>query len=222
MTIPVDVLAAWRTGEEKLYPVVMTRPDLYERAVRIVRAMADELRSCGTLDELVAAWPEAAGILSRAAAQALLPLAELDRGLLAGAAFSMRYRELAADAAFTERGARVRAAEEAGQAWVTVEQIGSPETAGLSPYTWVEMHTGGPGRGTAGVALRLSIGMDLDTGGPAFSVEVIMCDPVTGAVLADTDGLSLSDTYSTRAEWETAVAELRAELETGRPGGPDS
>ena len=32
-----DVLRQWRTGEERLYPVVSVRPDLYETVTRLVR-----------------------------------------------------------------------------------------------------------------------------------------------------------------------------------------
>src|ERR1700740_1518809 len=101
----------------------MVRPDLYERSVRMVRAVADELAGCLDLGALVKAWGGAAEIVHRAASEAGLDLEELDAGLIAGAGFSMRYRELAIGASRAERLARIRAAAEAGEPWVRVEEI---------------------------------------------------------------------------------------------------
>lgn len=206
--VPPDVLNAWRSGEEKLYPVVMTRPDLYERSIRVVRQVADELGSCRDVAALVGSWPQAAEIVARAAAVALMSLDGLDVGLVAAASFSLRYRELAAVAARAERAERVRRAVEAGQPWVVVEQLGSPETVGLTPYSWVEMHTGG-----RGVAMRQTIEAELETGAPAFSLEVVMCDPVTGAVRPAAGDVTVAETFSDRAEWAAAVERTRRELE---------
>ena len=135
--VPPKLLSDWKAAEERLYPVVMVRPDLYERSVRMVRAVADELTACLGLPALVEAWESAAEIVHRAATEAGLDLEGLDAGLLAGAGFSMRYRELATAASRTERLDRIRAAADAGEAWVRVEEIGSRETAGMVPWTWV-------------------------------------------------------------------------------------
>jgi hypothetical protein len=39
--VPAQVLGEWQSAEERLYPVVMVRPDLYQRSVELVRAVAD-------------------------------------------------------------------------------------------------------------------------------------------------------------------------------------
>ncbi|HEV3497320.1 MAG TPA: hypothetical protein VHA34_13320, partial [Actinomycetes bacterium] len=44
--IPPQLLSDWKAAEERLYPVVMVRPDLYERSIRLVRVVADELAAC--------------------------------------------------------------------------------------------------------------------------------------------------------------------------------
>jgi len=47
--VPPQLLSDWRAAEERLYPVVMVRPDLYERAVRMVRVVtAQEVGQRGT------------------------------------------------------------------------------------------------------------------------------------------------------------------------------
>lgn len=95
MTIPPGLLAEWRAAEDRLYPVVMVRPDIYERSVELVRRVADELQRCTEPAALAAAWSEAAEIVYEVSRDRLLPLGDLDAGLVAGAAFAMRYRELA-------------------------------------------------------------------------------------------------------------------------------
>lgn len=206
--IPPKLLSDWKSAEERLYPVVMVRPDLYERSVRMVRAVTDELAGCGDLAALVEAWESAAGIVHRAATDAGFDLEGLDAGLLAGAGFSMRYRELAVGASRNERLDRIRAAAEAGEGWVRVEEIGSRETAGMMPWTWVEMHVG------SGAGLRQTMEADPMTGAPVYSLEVVPLDPATGDHLpVPTDVVSVIDTFSDPTEWITAVEAKRAQIE---------
>jgi hypothetical protein len=206
--IPPKLLSDWKKAEEHLYPVVMVRPDLYERSVRMVRAVTDELAGCGDLAALVEAWESAADIVHRAATDAGLDLEGLDAGLLAGAGFSMRYRELAVGASRNERLGRIRAAAEAGEGWVRVEEIGSQETAGMMPWSWVEMHVG------SGAGVRQTMEADPMTGAPVYSLEVVPLDPATGDHLpVPTDVASVIETFSDRTEWMAAVEAKRAEIE---------
>jgi hypothetical protein len=187
----------------------MVRPDLYERAVQLVRAVADELRSCTNLPALVKAWSEAAQIVYRAATEAGLDLSGLDAGLLAGAAFSLRYRELAWPAAREQRSARVRDAAERGDDWVRVDETGSIETAGMVPWSWVEMHV------PSGVGLRQTIEADPNTGAPHFRLERVTLDPETGVPLGGADDLGVEESFDDRAEWTAAVEALKREIAGG-------
>lgn len=206
--IPPQVLSDWKAAEERLYPVVMVRPDLYERAVRMVRAVTDELAGCLDLPALATAWGGAAEIVHRAAGEAGLDLDGLDAGLIAGAGFSMRYRELAGLAARNERLGRIRAASDAGEAWVRVEEIGSRETAGMMPWSWVEMHV------PSGAGLRQTLEADPATGAPRYSLEVVPLDPATGDRLpVPADVEAVQDSFSDPTEWITAVEAKRAQIE---------
>ena len=206
--IPPKLLSDWKAAEERLYPVVMVRPDLYERSVRMVRAVTDELAGCGDLAALVEAWESAAEIVHRAATDAGLDLEGLDAGLLAGAGFSMRYRELAVGASRNERLDRIRAAAESGEGWVRVEEIGSRETAGMMPWSWVEMHVG------SGAGVRQTMEADPTTGAPVYSLEVVPLDPATGDYLpVPTDVVSVIETFSDPTEWMAAVEAKRAQIE---------
>jgi hypothetical protein len=206
--VPPQLLSDWKAAEERLYPVVMVRPDLYERSVRMVRAVADELARCLDLPALVKAWGTAAEIVHRAAAEAGLDLEGLDAGLVAGAAFSLRYREMAGAAARAERLGRIRAAAESGERWVRVEEIGSRETAGLVPWTWTEMHV------PSGAGLRQTLEADPNTGAPRYSLEVVPLDPSTGDRLpTPPDVVAVEESFDDPAEWLAAVERKRGQIE---------
>ncbi len=206
--VPPQLLSDWKAAEERLYPVVMVRPDLYERSVRMVRVVVDELAGCLDLPALVNAWGGAAEIVHQAATEAGFDLEGLDAGLIAGAGFSMRYRELAAAASHTERLNRIRAAAEAGEAWVRVEEIGSKETAGMVPWTWVEMHV------PSGAGLRQTLEADPMTGAPRYSLEVVPLDPSTGGRLpVPADLVAVEESFTDPTEWMSAVEAKRAQIE---------
>jgi hypothetical protein len=206
--VPPQLLSDWKAAEERLYPVVMVRPDLYERAVRMVRVVADELAGCLDLTGLTKAWGTAAEIVHRAAADAGLDLEGLDAGLIAGAAFSMRYREMAGAAARAERLGRIRAAAEAGEAWVRVEEIGSKETAGMVPWIWTEMHV------ASGAGLRQTLEADPATGAPRYSLEVVPLDPATGDRLpTPPDVVAVEEAFDDPTEWMAAVEAKRTRIE---------
>jgi hypothetical protein len=157
---------------------------------------------------LVRAWSGAAEIVHRAAGDAGLDLDGLDAGLIAGAGFSMRYRELAGAAARNERLDRIRAAAETGEAWVRVEEIGSRETAGMMPWSWVEMHV------PSGAGLRQTLEADPMTGAPRYSLEVVPLDPATGDRLpVPPDVVGVEESFGDPTEWMSAVEAKRAQIE---------
>lgn len=206
--VPAALLSDWKSAEERLYPVVMVRPDLYERSIRMVRATADELAGCLDVAALVRAWGGAAEIVHRAATGTGLDLEGLDAGLIAGAAFSLRYRELAAAATRAERLQRIQAAAAAGETWVRVEEIGSRETAGMMPWTWVEMHV------STGAGLRQTLEADPMTGTPLYSLEVVPLDPATGDRLpVPADLVAVEESFNDPTEWMAAVEAKRAQIE---------
>ena len=96
--VPSELLFRWFQAEERLYPVAMVMPERYEAVVRLVGRVAEQLRaSCPDLPSLVAADAEAPEIAGRLADLDPATMADLDLTLIAGAACSIRYRELAAN-----------------------------------------------------------------------------------------------------------------------------
>jgi hypothetical protein len=208
--VPPRVLGEWRSAEDRLYPVVMLRPDLYERSVELVRKVADELAAtCADVEALGAAWPQAADLVYRVSSLALMPLGDLDVSLVAGASFSLRYREMAAAVARTERSQKVREALDAGESWLELEVSGTPETAVYFPYSRLEMHLG------SGFGLRSTLEADAGTGQPRFLVERLHLDPATGEVLESLG----TDVFVSRAAWEAALRDHRRDIEGDATGG---
>lgn len=92
------MLYKWFRAEERLYPVAMVMPERYEAAVRLVGRVAEQLRaSCPDMPSLVAADDEVVEMTKRLTSFDPLAIADLDVSLIAGAAMSIRYRELAAN-----------------------------------------------------------------------------------------------------------------------------
>ena len=96
--VPREMLGRWFRAEERLYPVAMVMPERYETVVRLVGRVAEQLRaSCPDLASLVAADAEATELAARVASYDPDMADDIDLSLIGSAAFSIRYRELAAN-----------------------------------------------------------------------------------------------------------------------------
>lgn len=92
------IVARWIAAEDRLYPLVMVDPDLYEAAVTLVCQALDVLRSqCDTVAELAGADP--AAVLRQCPAATTLAALGLDPGVVFDAACAYRWRDLTADQA---------------------------------------------------------------------------------------------------------------------------
>lgn len=113
---PIAAQERWRQAEDKLYPLAMTDPDGYRRALGSVQALVGELRrTAHTLDDLVAAESDPAALL------AVLPAAPLPVDLLVGAACSARAREVLAEQEGRRRESVVAAARAEGRSWAVLQ-----------------------------------------------------------------------------------------------------
>jgi hypothetical protein len=88
--------ARWSAAEDRLYPLVMADPDLYQAAVTLVREVLDVLRSqCATVAELSSIDP--AEVLRQCPTASALPPLDLDLGVVLDSARAYRWRDLVAD-----------------------------------------------------------------------------------------------------------------------------
>jgi hypothetical protein len=193
----------WREDEARLYPVVMVRPDLYERAGLLVRALADELRAHTAVEELAAAFPRAPETLDGLLARTGMAAEELDLGLIAGAAFGIRHREILGALERLRALRLISEARDRGGAWVVLHESGRPERTG---HRRLEMHV------RSGEALHLYIDPDPATGRPEYGLQRLRLDPGSGD---HAPGTTVEDarTFADAESWTKATQELRRYLE---------
>ena len=92
----VPIALQWRftAAEGALYPLAITDPERYERAVTLVGLVFRQLRDeCASIEDLVSRLPGAEHVTRLAVAQGIT-LAGLDPAAIADAAAALRYREL--------------------------------------------------------------------------------------------------------------------------------
>ena len=97
--IPASVLVRFTSAESRLYPMAMTDPDGYERAVTLVGMVANELRQqCADIESVLERRDELIAALPGLAAAKGLELAGLPPDAIVDAASALRCRELQAHA----------------------------------------------------------------------------------------------------------------------------
>jgi hypothetical protein len=192
----------WREDEARLYPVVMVRPDLYERAARLVRALADDLGQHTTVEGLAAAFPRAEQTLNGLLARTGLPTQDVQLGLVIGAAFCMREREIATAVERRRTLTLVAEARDRGDTWVVLHESGGPAAI---PFRRLEM------RLSDGAALHLFVEPDPSTGRPLHGIQVLRLDPGSGDWSGDT-AIEEARTFDDAQAWERAAAEMRRRL----------
>jgi hypothetical protein len=97
--IPPAVLLRFTSAESRLYPMAMTDPDGYERAITLVGMVASGLRQqCTDLDSVLERRNELIAALPELAAEKGLELGGLPPDAVVDAASALRCRELQARA----------------------------------------------------------------------------------------------------------------------------
>jgi hypothetical protein len=160
-----ELVRRWNDAERRLYPVVLTNPEAFERYVLAARRLADELSAVGTFEALAEAYASA-GEQAVAELRRLGP--EPDAGaveLVAGAAFALRNRELASELATRQTAERLRQAADQGPAWVVLQETGSAASPLPGQYRRLEVHV------PDGVGLSSSVEWEIDADRPLYVVE---------------------------------------------------
>lgn len=200
-----DVAGHWMEAENRLYPVINLRPDLYEAAVGVVRTLADHLGAIPDQDALVTSYSAASRSEDFAAAgidEGSIP-PEIDRDMVRGAAYQIRARELTQRAAQDAAARAIMRARQSGQAICTVWAYGDNEL--YPPYRRVDMAV------DTGFAIVQSTEVDPDTMRPWFVLEAVQLDPDTGND-EGADPIVERREFRDVESWRAAAAELRRTL----------
>jgi hypothetical protein len=220
------VLRAWDQAEARLFPLVMARPDLYQRSVSMIQLLLAHLReTCPDLPALLAAHERGGdlvteGLTGRAGAPAAgvgedlageaARWAASESGprldLIAAAACAMRYRELMASQAAQLRLEALARARDQGLSWTVVGETGSADLVPYAAYQRVEADV------ASGQALIISFEPDETLTRAIHRIDSGQVDLVTGA-------LRIGETLGTFPDRDALAAALqRARLEAA--GGP--
>jgi hypothetical protein len=172
--VPLAVLRSWDQAEAKIFPLVMARPEVYERALHMIADLAARLReTCPDLPTLLAAHERGADLVTE-------PHPGVGPAVIAAAACAMRYRELMTIGAAQSRLAALARARDEGLDWTIVEENGDPARAPYLPYQRVEAHV------RSGMAVIISIEPDETLAGAVHRLDAAEVDLGTGGLLAGT------------------------------------
>lgn len=211
--VPARLLRSWDAAEAQLFPLIMARPDAYERSLSLVQQLLAWLRSsCPDVPALLAQAARGDAILADAggrrsdhagpgAAGRSAPdvSAGLRLDLIAAAACAMRYRELAAANAAARRLDAVMRARGEGTAWAVVEETGDQARAPYLPYQRVEAHV------PTGRALIISMEPDETLVNVVWRLDEADIDLASGRLIPGPE----IGSYASAAELDDALASAR-------------
>lgn len=203
-------IRTWEEAERRLYPSMVAQPEAVAPLLHLVRAVADELGRVDTVDALTEAWGSATAIVGTAAASQGLDGSSFDAETVAGAAFALRHRELAVEAERRARRRRIDDARSRNDAWVVLDESGSPEAPFPNPYHRLEM------RLADGYGIRSTAELDPDSGAIVHAIEELELDADSGELVAP--GGSTRRTSTDAHGWRRAIDELRR-VEAPQPHG---
>jgi len=199
--VPAAVLRSWDHAEAKLFPLVMARPDVYERALRMIADLGARLReTCPDVPALLAAHERGAGLVTE-------PSAGIGPELVAAAACAMRYREIVTAGAAQRRLAALARARDQGLEWTVVEENGDPALAPYVPYQRVEAHV------RSGRAVIVSVEPDETLTSAVHRIDAADLDLATGTLRP---GAELGS-YANAEAAAHALDAIRADRQAGQP-----
>jgi hypothetical protein len=200
--------SSWRAAEQALYSIGGGDVERYERTVKLVRGVVDELSDADSTVELVERWRDAGEIVDAASARTGLALGSLPVDQVAGAGFALKHAALHAAETRRARTELIAAARDEAVDWVVLHESGDPLAGFADPYGSTRMHL------RTGLAIVAGVLPDPGTGAPVRTLTVVRLDPLTGDLVDDDPGvadLTYSDTSSFRSG-ETALRGLVEEL----------
>jgi hypothetical protein len=204
--VPAQTLRSWDEAEARLFPLVMSRPEAYQRALVLIQDVLAQLRiSCDDIPALLAESQRGAAIVPDAAGGGPDDrdfLSGIRMDLIAAAACAMRYRELKAALADRDRMAALSGARARGESWAVVEESGDQARVPYVPYLRVEAHV------PSGRAVIVSIEPDETLSRPVWRLDEASIDPATGRVVVGAE----IGSYPDAEQFEEALSGARQRL----------
>jgi hypothetical protein len=203
--VPAEILRAWDEAEARLFPLVMSRPEAYQRALLLIGEVLERLRS--TADDIPALLAESARGAALAAQATGGPddrdfLTGIRLDLISAAACATRYRELRATLAGRERAAALAGARARGESWAVVEESGDQARAPYLPYHRVEAHV------PSGRAVIISIEPDETLSRAVWRLDEAALDLPTGRLAVGAE----IGSYPDAEQFDDALASARRRL----------
>jgi hypothetical protein len=201
-----QTLRSWDEAEARLFPLIMSRPEAYKRALVLIQETLGQLReSCDDIPALLVQSARGAALLGEGEGggpddRDFLTGIRLD--LIAAAACAMRYRELKAAQADRERMAALAGARARGESWAVVEESGDLARIPYLPYQRVEAHV------PSGRAVIISIEPDETLSRPVWRLDEAALDPATGRLAIGEE----IGSYSGTGQFDEALAGVRQRL----------
>lgn len=204
--VPAETLRSWDEAEARLFPLVMSRPEAYQRALLLIQDVLGRLRS--TARDIPALLAESGrGAVLAAEATGGGPddrdfLTGIRLDLIAAAACATRYRELRAALADRDRAAALADAGARGESWAVVEESGDQARVPYLPYHRIEAHV------ASGRAVIVSIEPDETLSRPVWRLDEAVVDPATGRVAVGAE----IGSYPGAGQFDDALASARRRL----------
>ena len=175
--------ASWAECERQLYPMAVADPARYQQMIIAVRALADEMHTVASIEQLVTLWPRAGQMLVTVVAARGVPVQSLPQEQVAGAAFALREREIRELSRRQALQDHIGAARQSGDVWVVLDESGRIDAGLFDPYRCTEMHV------ASGLAVMSHVQPDPGCGIASFVVTVVKLDPLTGELLDADPGI---------------------------------
>jgi hypothetical protein len=204
--VPAETLRSWDEAEARLFPLVMSRPEAYQRALLLIQDVLGRLRSTARdIPALLAESGRGAALAAEATGggpddRDFLTGIRLD--LIAAAACATRYRELRAALADRDRAAALADAGARGDSWAVVEESGDQARVPYLPYHRIEAHV------ASGRAVIVSIEPDETLSRPVWRLDEAVVDPATGRVAVGAE----IGSYPGAGQFDDALASARRRL----------
>jgi hypothetical protein len=196
-------IAELRSMEDKFFRTILNDSASYMLGIRLVRAVADSLRSIADLETLVERFQQTGSDYvvpiadTLGAPQVLL----LDYQLALGAAFYLRAQEIMEESTKADVQARLAAARAQDQRWVVIDER-ETQRYGRTFFRRLEM------RLPDGFGLYIASELDWEKG-HIYVVEPLVLDPATSKPRRGATPPEPRQEFATREELMQAVETLR-------------